>query len=208
MGAIQRSRVEIMQQKRTAEINVRFKNKELAGREKSQQKIDIIFASIGIIGGLVLCSTVWELVLQPDPSHLLIWIAIMPLFLTGITFMLFPFIIRQRRLSLYAEAAELVLHKEPVRVRVQALPAERSYLLRIVPVSDDIPWLKMKMRNDAMFRLLHLIDRNGALLESLPNGEILKTHPELLNGAEVEVYFSSKCRPLGMFIDDHVEWFI
>ena len=196
-----RLRTEIMLQKRAAEMNFRFKNRELAERYRLgpfERILTILGIVLLFVAALGIVLFFWTGAFQNLSGVSLVLANVIPTesFIFGVT-MLYPFVLRQLRKSVYAKASELVLHQEPVRVFAK--------LDRSIGARYHNPWFVQTgdVRNPAE---AHFSVRFLAL--GVDGSKLLEKHPELRRGAEVEIYFNSKGHPLGMFADDHVDWFI
>jgi hypothetical protein len=192
-------RTEIMLQKRVADMNLPFENRELAEMYAldSQDWFLLGFGSFFLAGiGLFVF-------LSPLKTSDYTSVCAMLFFSL---FLFIPVLLRRLKKRLYIEASRFVLHNEPVRAFVELVhndPAGEegcSWNLKITPVGEDRFWVKTSPRGTA-----NPIYKFG---DRFKINKFIKKHPELLQGAEAEVYFDGKKRLLGIFAGDHVDWLI
>jgi hypothetical protein len=186
-----RSRVEIMQQRRAADIGVKFHNRELAQLDRVKGVLDLtmgvggvfLFIAVGFV-----MHTAW-----PPVSGALLNQGIL-IFVWAGTMIVVGIVSTRNRKRRYMEASDLVIRCEPIHVHLKLESAyKRGLLMTIQPIDPNALPDKKTLQPNRW---------------STDNRQLLVDHPELAQGAEVEMYVAPDGQPLGMFVNDRVEWFI
>lgn len=185
----QRSRTDLMLLKQAGERNFVFKNRELAKRY-AMRSVDWIPVVLGILWFIVLTVIMPHSWAYRTPMYAVIAMMASAIGLVLLT----PVWLKFSRRVLYAQASDLVCRQEPVHVHLKLFEQK----MRTLHGGTWSRWKVKVLPDGEEYGLAPDIDAN----------RLANERPQLLHGAEGEVYFNSKGRLLGLFADDHVEWFI